>query len=182
MSSSYDVGDNFECLVLSRLRHSLNPNFSRPRPMPGDRGKDITGAYHGFSVVVQCKDLAGYHHRTVLGVFVISHRCRYTQEAISYAASSTFNLVLSTETSIINDIQRFRAGPEGIISQQILEEVRKNLGKVCDLEERIRRLEVDNVELQRRVLRGNIKIQELKDSMGGQLSNLTGKYLNTIIQ
>ncbi|CAG8607057.1 8098_t:CDS:2 [Diversispora eburnea] len=81
MSSSYDIGDNFECLVLSRPRHSLNPNFSRPsyaawpennlqrtgsaswphgrlslalfnRPMPGDRGKDITGTYHGFSVVI----------------------------------------------------------------------------------------------------------------------------------
>ncbi|RHZ75860.1 hypothetical protein Glove_209g170 [Diversispora epigaea] len=60
-----------------------------------------------------------------LGVFVIS-RCRYTQEAISYAASSTFNFVLSTEESIINDIQRFRDGPERMISKQISEEVRKN--------------------------------------------------------
>ncbi|RHZ77843.1 hypothetical protein Glove_171g9 [Diversispora epigaea] len=55
MSDSNSIGDNFEQLVLCLLL-SANVVVSRPN-LPSDQEIDIMGSYHGFAIIVQCKDL-----------------------------------------------------------------------------------------------------------------------------
>ncbi|CAI2178630.1 18987_t:CDS:10, partial [Funneliformis geosporum] len=141
--------------------------------LPGDTGIDIMGSYCGFAVLVKCKDwnsrilvgeivrfegaLARYLPETTVGMFCISERGYFSNAAIQHAQGSRYNLLLTSSNQILEDIKRFRLGPQGLICKEVLKEILK----IREIEEQGRMEVLLNQE---EILRTNDHLErEIKD-------------------
>lgn len=118
--------------------------------MQGERDISIIGTYHDFTIVVKCKGqekivevdsiikfeetMSRWHYFTFpfclfcLNYYLKKIFIRYHTEVRLLCATSeehvwnsTYNIILSKETSIIREIEAFKKGPKGTVDQQILD-------------------------------------------------------------
>ena len=98
-----------------------------------------------------------YLPETTEGIFCISERGYFSDAAIQHTQGSHYNLLLTSSNQILEDIKRFRAGPQGLICKEVLKEILK----IQEIEEQGRREILLNQE---EVLRTNDRLErEIKD-------------------